>query len=235
MNTPIVAYYRVSTDKQGIHGLGMDAQQESVARYAVATGSTIIAEYTEVESGRRSDRPELARAMKHAKRSKGTLCVAKLDRLSRNLAFLATLMESKVPFVACDMPNANTFTLHILAAVAEHESKMISDRTKAALAAYKARGGTLGGSRPGSATSDPETRLRASQAGCRALRQAALDDYEEEARMIATMRSEGKSLTEIAESLNLQGFTTRNGSSWTKTQVFRVLKRSNWALGADGR
>jgi DNA invertase Pin-like site-specific DNA recombinase len=112
----------------------------------------IIGMYTEVESGKRSDRPQLAKALAHARRSKATLVVAKLDRLSRNVAFLSALMESKVPFVACDNPHANKLTLHILVAMAEHEAEMISKRTKDALAAYKARGGLLGGQLEHSAT-----------------------------------------------------------------------------------
>src|SRR5437763_4351039 len=144
----IIGYLRVSTKGQGESGLGLDAQRAAVESYARQIGATLTTCYVEVESGKLADRPELAKALAHARRSKATLVVAKLDRLARNVAFLSALMDSKVPFVACDNPHANRLTLHILAAVAEAEAKAISDRTKAALAAYKARGGKLGGQLP---------------------------------------------------------------------------------------
>src|SRR4051812_31466483 len=134
-----VAYYRVSTDRQGQSGLGLDAQRAAVAGFIGTRG--LVAEFTEVESGKRSDRPQLAMALDLCRRKRTMLVIAKLDRLARNVAFIANLMESGVEFVAVDMPYANKLTLHILAAVAEHEREMISVRTKIALAAYKARGG----------------------------------------------------------------------------------------------
>ena len=138
----LVAYFRVSTRKQGESGLGLEAQQSCVADFARYGQHEIIAVYQEIETGKRSDRPELAKAISHAKRAKATLVIAKLDRLARNVHFLSGLMESRVDFVCCDNPNANRLTLHILAAVAEDEARRISERTKAALAAYKARGGS---------------------------------------------------------------------------------------------
>src|SRR5712671_4210340 len=144
----IIPYYRVSTKKQGESGLGLEGQEAAVQNYARQSGATIKANYVEVESGKRSDRPQLAKALAHARRSKATLVVAKLDRLARNVAFLSALMDSTVPFVACDNPHANRLTLHILAAVAEAEALAISQRTKAALTAYKARGGKLGAELP---------------------------------------------------------------------------------------
>src|SRR6516165_29497 len=145
MATLIIGYQRVSTRKQGESGLGLESQEAAIRAYAAQRGATVIGMYTEVESGRRSDRPQLASALAHARRSRATLVVAKLDRLSRNVAFLSALLESKADFVACDNPHANKLTVHLLAAVAEHEAEMISRRTKDALAAYKARGGKLGG------------------------------------------------------------------------------------------
>src|SRR3954467_1869811 len=140
-----VAYYRVSTDRQGQSGLGLDAQRSAVAGFVGARA--LIAEFTEVESGKRADRPQLAAALDLCRRQRAMLVIAKLDRLARNVAFIANLMESGVEFTAVDMPSANNLTLHILAAVAEHEREMISARTKAALAAAKARGMKLGGNR----------------------------------------------------------------------------------------
>lgn len=134
----LVAYYRVSTRKQGESGLGIEAQQACVADFARYGQHEIIAAYREIETGKRADRPELAKAIAHAKRAKATLVIAKLDRLARNVHFLSGLMEAGVEFVACDNPYANRLTLHILAAVAEDEARRVSERTKAALAAYKA-------------------------------------------------------------------------------------------------
>src|SRR5262249_26520925 len=144
----VIAYYRVSTKQQGQSGLGIEAQEAAVQSHAKQLGAKIKAIYTEVESGKLADRPELARALAHAKRSKATLVVAKLDRLARNVEFLANVMNSGCEFAAADMPAANRFMLHVMAAVAEHEAKAISDRTKAALAAAKARGTLLGSARP---------------------------------------------------------------------------------------
>jgi DNA invertase Pin-like site-specific DNA recombinase len=135
-----VAYFRVSTDKQGKSGLGLEAQREAVMNYLNGGRWTLVDEFTEVESGKRNDRPELEMALAACKRQKAKLVIAKLDRLGRNLAFIATLMESGVEFVAVDNPHANKLTVHILAAVAQHEREMISERTKAALQAAKKRG-----------------------------------------------------------------------------------------------
>src|SRR2546428_4213436 len=139
-----VAYFRVSTDKQGKSGLGLEAQREAVLTYLDGGRWSLVQEFVEVESGKRNDRPELTAALAACKKHKAKLVIAKLDRLSRNLAFIATLMDSGVEFVAVDNPHANRLTLHILAAVAEHERHMIADRTKAALQAAKARGIRLG-------------------------------------------------------------------------------------------
>jgi DNA invertase Pin-like site-specific DNA recombinase len=143
-----VAYYRVSTDRQGRSGLGLEAQQKAVMDYLNGGAWELVGEFIEVESGKKSDRPELSRAIDACRKHKARLVIAKLDRLSRNLAFVATLMESGVEFVAVDNPHANKLTIHILAAVAEHEREAISERTKAALAAAKARGKRLGTPRP---------------------------------------------------------------------------------------
>src|SRR5713226_8632785 len=139
-----IAYLRVSTDKQGQSGLGIEAQRKAVTDYLDGGNWQLLAEHVEVESGKRSDRPQLQAALAHAKATGATIVIAKLDRLARNVAFISNLMESGVDFVAADMPMANRLTVHVLAAVAEHEQEMISQRTKAALAAAKVRGVKLG-------------------------------------------------------------------------------------------
>src|SRR5712691_7934411 len=139
-----IGYLRVSTEKQGQSGLGIEAQRKAIEDYLNGGRWELLAEYVEIESGKRSDRPELAKALVQSKATGATLIVAKLDRLSRNVAFIAALMESGVEFTAADMPMANRLTVHVLAAVAEHEREAISARTKAALAAAKARGQKLG-------------------------------------------------------------------------------------------
>src|SRR5688572_5708004 len=142
-----VAYYRVSTARQGRSGLGLEAQQVAVRGYLANCSGRLLAELLEVESGRRTDRQKLADALRLCRVHKATLIIAKIDRLARNVAFVSNLMESGVEFTAVDFPQANRLTVHILAAVAEHEREMISQRTKAALAAAKARGRRLGGDR----------------------------------------------------------------------------------------
>ena len=142
----IVSYVRVSTTKQGQSGLGLDAQQAAVSQHIALTRAELVGEYVEVESGRKTDkaRPQLAAALAQCKKDKAVLVVAKLDRLARNVHFISGLMESKVKFLALDMPEANELSLHIMAAFAEHEAKRISERTKAALAVAKSRGVVLG-------------------------------------------------------------------------------------------
>ncbi len=144
-----VAYYRVSTQRQGASGLGLQAQRAAIEAFIAGKGA-IVAEFTEVESGKLASRPQLDAALAEAKRRQATLVIAKLDRLARNVAFLAALMERKVPFVACDMPEANEFMLHIMAAFAQHEARLISERTKVALSAAKRRGVRLGFARDAS-------------------------------------------------------------------------------------
>src|SRR5271155_3138 len=142
-----VSYYRVSTAQQGASGLGLEAQREAVSRHVIGAQGVIVAEFQEVESGKKTDRPQIAAALAACRLRHACLVIAKLDRLARNVHFISSLMESGVDFVACDNPHATRLTIHILAAVAEHEREMISARTKAALAAAKARGVALGGQR----------------------------------------------------------------------------------------
>jgi DNA invertase Pin-like site-specific DNA recombinase len=212
-----VAYYRVSTDRQGRSGLGLDAQREAVQRYLAAIGGQLIGEHTEIETGKRNDRPELSKALAACRRRRGArLVIAKLDRLSRNVAFIATMMDSNVEFVACDNPHATRLTLHILAAVAEHEREMISIRTKAALAAAKARGKALG--RYGAETLAPAHR-------------AAAQVRAEELRPILIELS-GKSTRAIAAELTARGIPTPRGGRWQAQSVANVLRHLGVATTA---
>jgi DNA invertase Pin-like site-specific DNA recombinase len=214
MHTQFVAYYRVSTDRQGASGLGLEAQAASVSRYLARIGGELAAEVTEVESGRRNDRPELGRALNLCQRKRAVLLIARLDRLSRNVAFIANLMESGVDFRAVDMPEASRLTLHILAAVAEHEREMISARTKAALQAAKARGVRLGCPSP-----DIER--------ARAAHVAASDRFASTHwPLVEDLLSSGLSLRAVAREMNARNLKTRTGKAWSAVQVRNLAK---WA------
>jgi DNA invertase Pin-like site-specific DNA recombinase len=212
-----VAYYRVSTDRQGRSGFGLEAQQKAVRDYLDGGAWEIVAEFVEVESGKRADRPELARALDACRKHKARLVIAKLDRLSRNLAFIATLMDSGVEFVAVDNPHANKLTIHILAAVAEHEREAISERTKAALAAAKARGTRLGTPDPAGAVARMGEALRAQTA-----RFAA-----NVLPIIREVQAAGHtSANAIAGQLNARKVATARGGRWTHVQVRQIINRS---------
>jgi DNA invertase Pin-like site-specific DNA recombinase len=221
-----VAYYRVSTQRQGQSGLGLEAQREAVTRFVNGQG-VLVGELTEVESGCKSDRPQLSKAIAQATRSRAILVIAKLDRLARNVAFISTLMESGVDFKACDNPHANRLTIHILAAVAEDEARRISERTKAALGAYKARGGLLGSRHPKCRSITSQASALGQVRGAAGNRKKALAAYSDLVPFIQGMRDEGKSLRTISRELNSQGHTTRTGRPWSQTQVRRVLTRLN--------
>ena len=227
----IIAYYRVSTKQQGDSGLGLDGQKSAVEAFAKQTGARIVASYREVESGKLADRPELAKALAHAKRSKATLVVAKLDRLARNVAFLSALMRAGVDFVACDNPHANKLTIHILAAVAEDEAERISARTKAALAVAKARGVKLGSNRPGHWDGREEARKaglsRGREVAAKVVSAAAIEAYADLLPAMQAERAKGATLAVIAEKLTREGHTTRRGKPWNAVQVARVLERAN--------
>jgi len=223
----LVAYYRVSTQKQGKSGLGLEGQKAAVEGFAKGNEATILKSYTEVESGKRADRPELAKAIAHARLCKATLVIAKLDRLARNVAFLSALMEAGCDFKACDNPFADRFTIHILAAVAEKEARDISARTKAALAAYKARGGVLGSSRPECAGNlSAEAKAEGQKAGAEVNKAKAKEAYAGLVPMMAELRQQGQTLRTIAERLNSEGYTTRTGRPWNHVQVSLVLNRA---------
>jgi DNA invertase Pin-like site-specific DNA recombinase len=216
-----VAYYRVSTDRQGRSGLGLEAQQEAVRSYLDGGSWQLVDEVVEVESGKRNDRPKLAEALKLCRLHGATLIIAKLDRLARNVAFVSNLMESGVDFVAVDFPQANRLTVHILAAVAEHEAAMISQRTRAALAAAKARGRKLGGDRGNiAAISGLGNQVSAVVRGQRANKRAG-----DLVPIVQSIQAGGASLRQVAVELTRRGITTARGGRWSAVQVKRVLER----------
>jgi DNA invertase Pin-like site-specific DNA recombinase len=216
-----VAYYRVSTAKQGRSGLGLEAQQAAVADYLNGGRWKLCAEFTEVESGKRSDRAELAKALAVCRRRKATLVIAKLDRLARNVAFIANLMEAGADFVAVDLPQANRLTVHIMAAMAEYEAKAISDRTKVALAAAKARGVKLGGT----GANLPTVSARGNQASIAARQEKASERARDLAPVVEALRAEGcRTIRQIADGLNKRGETAPRGGAWRVGQVHTLLK-----------
>jgi len=219
-----IAYYRVSTAKQGISRLGLEAQQKAVRDYLNGGNWELIQEVTEIESGKRSDRPQLAEALRFCRLYNAKLVIAKLDRLARNVSFVAALMEAKVSFVAVDLPTANNFTVHIFSAAAEHEAKAISDRTKAALAASKARGRKLGGLREGG-FGQPEQRLVGQQRSIQTRQAKALSFAADVSPFVTEMRQAGMSLRTIAADLNAKQIPTARGKAWTAMAVQRIIKQ----------
>lgn len=213
-----IAYYRVSTAKQGKSGLGLEAQREAVRAFLNGGSWTLAGEFTEVESGKRNDRPELAKALQACRVYGARLVIAKLDRLSRDAHFLLGLEKAGVDFVAADMPMANRLTVGIMAMVADEERRMISVRTKAALAAAKARGTKLGGNRGAVLSAAARKRGRAAQAAKAKERAADL------APVLEEMRRDGiTSLRAMAVALTEKGIPTpRGNSTWTAMQVSRL-------------
>lgn len=216
-----VSYYRVSTAQQGASGLGLEAQREAVVRHVRTAGGVIVADFTEIESGKKSDRPQIAAALAACRLRHATLVIAKLDRLARNVHFVSSLMESGVDFVACDNPHATRLIIHILVAVAEHEREMISQRTKAALAAAKARGVKLGN--PHVRAGDESSLRSARRARSERANAYAADvmPYIEAARKAGC-----SSLGDIARALTARGIDTPAGHrEWSRCQVFQLLRR----------
>lgn len=216
--TDFVSYLRVSTDKQGRSGLGLEAQREAIIRFIkLRCSGSMLAEFTEIESGRKNDRPALAEAIALCRKRKATLLIAQLDRLGRNMAFIANLMDSNVEFVAVDMPEANRFTMHILAAVAEHEREATSNRIKAALRVAKARGVKLGN--PGAANVAPLAHKAHKEKADR----FAGTVY----AWISQWQRQGMSLSKIANELNNRNIPTARGGSWYSTTVRNIIARVN--------
>lgn len=214
-----IAYYRVSTQRQGISGLGIDAQKEAVSRFIKQSkGAKLLGQFIEVETGKGSNaldrRPQLRRALEECKKQDAVLVIAKLDRLARNVHFVSGLMESRVRFVACDLPEANELTLHIMAAFAEAESKRISERTKEALAQAKARGIKLG--KAGWRNLKPNIEKRKRKAKAFAYRLKG---------QIEGFRQRGLTQREMIAELNSVGITAPRGGQWSLIQLQRTLAR----------
>jgi DNA invertase Pin-like site-specific DNA recombinase len=223
-----VSYLRVSTVRQGISGLGLEAQREAVASYLNGGRWSLVQEVVEVESGKRNDRPAIAEALRLCRLHRATLIIAKLDHLARNVHFISSLMESGVEFVAVDFPQANRLTVHILAAVAEHEAS----RTKAAVGAAKARGVRLGGQR-GSVERMEAMARKGNAASAMVRRAASAKRNEDLLPVIEDMRAAGVSTPQqIADGLNERGITAARGGAWSAVQVRRILKSSS-SLKAD--
>lgn len=217
-----VSYLRVSTQKQGYSGLGLEAQKEIIKNYL--HDKTPIAEFTEIESGRKTDRPKLKEALTQCRTTGATLIVAKLDRLARNVSFLSNLLESDVEIVFCDFPQANKMVLHILAAISQYEAELTAQRTKAALQAKKARGAKLG---------NPEhlmNKHKQAIANSNKTNSEKAKKNPNNKRAVAFLKvmiSQGKSLTEMTDILNSEGFVTAQGCKFVPATVRRLIKRNN--------
>lgn len=217
-----IAYYRVSTQKQGLSGLGLEAQKTAVERFTNNCSDCIIASYTDIESGKKNDRPELKRAIEAASRNNATLLIAKLDRLSRNAAFIFTLRDSNTDFVCVDMPTANNVTIGIMAVLAQDERERISQRTRAALQELKKQGKKLG--------SPQNLNTNAISRGLQVRKENA-DKNENNKRataLIVSMKESGKTFYDITQRLNAQGFKTRRNCQFQQVQVQRLY---NIAVG----
>lgn len=220
MEQRFIAYLRVSTQKQGYSGLGLEAQREIIHRFLRDT--IPLQEYVEVESGRKADRPKLKEALASCRKEHATLIVAKLDRLARNVSFLSSLLESDVEIVFCDFPQANKMVLHILAAISQYEAELIATRTKAALQAKKARGCKLG---------NPEHLLdkheQAIQNSITSNRKKAdrNPNNKRAVAMLRTLTKEEHSLQQMADILNNEGFLTSKGCKFTKSTIHKLIKR----------
>jgi DNA invertase Pin-like site-specific DNA recombinase len=220
---PFVVYYRASTKQQKRSGLGLLAQQDSARRYIKANPGRVLAELTEIESGRSQDRPQLKEALRLCRVYNAKLVIARLDRLARSVSMIAGLLESHVDFIAADMPLANRFTIHILAAVAEYEARLISDRTKAAFAAAKARGKKFGNPKPETHTFSDAARKARIRAERERSKKRALDF----APLLCDLRDRGQTIQEIAQHLTAIGVERpRGGNAWGHNTVRRMFEHA---------
>ena len=220
--TKYVAYLRVSTQKQGYSGLGLEAQREIIHNYL--HDKIPISEYVEVESGRKSDRPKLKEALSQCRKEGAILIVAKLDRLARSVSFLSSLLESDVEIVFCDFPQANKMVLHIISAISQYEAELTAARTKAALQAKKARGFRLGN--PEHLLDKHEEAIQNSIKTCKA-KAGSNPNNKRAIALLRTLVKEEHTYQEMAEILNREGFVSSHGCSFTKSTVYKLIKRNN--------
>lgn len=237
----LVPYYRVSSKKQGKSGLGLEAQMSCVAAYAKATGATVGKAFIEVETGKRakqvadwhkpisqliSNRPQLQAAIEEARRLGARLIIGKLDRLARDVAVTSCLAACGVDFVACDNPNANTLTINILASVAQEEARLISERTKAALAKARERGKKLGAENPQCRNLTQEARVKGSLEGRKVWSEQARERAKVYLPLVTELRGQGLTLQAIAQRLNEEGYRTPQGKLFTHVQVLLLLRKA---------
>jgi DNA invertase Pin-like site-specific DNA recombinase len=207
-----VAYYRVSTEKQGRSGLGLEAQEYAVKTYVASVNGELAMEYKEIESGKKSKRKELLEAIAFCKKNKCKLIIAKLDRLSRDIEFIAKLQKSNLDFICADMPSANRLTINLMSVMAQHEREMISKRTREGLAAAKARGVKLGN--------------KGNLKKGRKIQMAAADEFANTIwEIVEPMISSGMSQQEIADRLNRNGVKTARDGRWSRNQLYRIIQR----------
>ncbi|MFR9527522.1 MAG: recombinase family protein [Rikenellaceae bacterium] len=218
--TTYVAYLRQSTQKQNISGLGIEAQREIIKNHIKE--KPIIAEFVETESGRKNDRPKLAKALELCRKTKSVLVVAKLDRLARSVSFISRLLESETEILFVDFPTANKLVLHIISSIAEYEAGLISQRTKQSLKAKQARGATLG--KPENLSNNLEKAITNSRKTCQA-KALSNPNNQRAAAMIKLLHKETTNLSHIARQLNEQGFSTAKGGKFRGSQVRVLLER----------
>jgi len=215
-----VSYLRVSTNKQGVNGLGIEGQRQSIENYLNGGDWEIIKEFVEVESGKNNDRKQLKQALNYCKNTGSTLIIAKLDRLSRSVSFISHLMETEVDFICCDFPSANRLTIHILAAVAEHEREMISTRTKNALKVLKDKGVKLGND-----NLTDEIREKGRIESSKVLKKKSTDFAQSIYGVIYPLKQSGYTLQQIADHLNDEGYQTPRKGLFKPTTVKRIIER----------
>jgi DNA invertase Pin-like site-specific DNA recombinase len=224
---PAVGYYRCSTSRQEKSGLGLDAQKESVQKFVELNGYKLVAEFTEVESGRRCDRPELLRAFSAALCSGAIVIIARLDRLARSVRFTAALIESNVPFIAVDMPSATRFTIHIHAAIAEEEARLISERVKQGLAQAKIRGVKLGSARDGHWDGREHKRIaglkKAHEVSAKVRHQKAIKRWESILPLLRDLHEEGLTLSQIGDRLLADGIHPVRSAVWCPSSIKMLL------------
>ena len=222
----LVSYYRVSTARQGQSGLGLEAQKFAVHGHIKSSGGVLLAEYTEIESGRRKNRPQLAAALELCRRRRASLVIAKLDRLARSVAFVSALLESGVRFLALDLPECDVSFLQMASVFAEWEARKVSERTKAALAAAKARGRVLGWAMP----SRHDEQRRAAIQGAAECRRLAYEFAANTMPLVQSIQRAGvTTLAGVAGALNARGIKTRAGGKWHPASVRQLILRVDTA------